>query len=47
LTAIYFDGATIEDAGTKLGLSKSWASRLHAKALARMRKQLQGQDDAA
>lgn len=29
----YFQNKTLEDAGEKLGLSKSWASRLHAKAL--------------
>ena len=38
--AIYFDGMTIEEAGAQLGLSKSWASRMHAKALERMRKGL-------
>jgi len=38
--AVYFEGATIEEAGARLGLSKSWASRMHAKALERMRKQL-------
>jgi RNA polymerase sigma factor for flagellar operon FliA len=40
LHAVYFEGATIEGAGAKLGLSKSWASRMHAKALERMRKSL-------
>lgn len=40
LETIYFEGATIEEAGRRLGLSKSWASRLHAKALERMRKHL-------
>lgn len=40
LEAVYFDGVTIEEAGAQLGLSKSWASRLHAKALSRMRKRL-------
>ncbi len=40
LEAVYFDGVTIEQAGERLGLSKSWASRLHAKALDRMRKSL-------
>lgn len=40
LQAVYFDGATIEEAGARLGLSKSWASRMHAKALERMRKSL-------
>jgi RNA polymerase sigma factor for flagellar operon FliA len=38
--AVYFEGATIEQAGARLGLSKSWASRLHAKALERMRNAL-------
>lgn len=38
LEAVYFQGATIEQAGAQLGLSKSWASRMHAKALSRMRK---------
>ncbi|MFT3922401.1 MAG: sigma-70 family RNA polymerase sigma factor [Myxococcales bacterium] len=41
LQAVYFEGITIEEAGARLGLSKSWASRLHAKALDRMRKQLE------
>jgi RNA polymerase sigma factor FliA len=40
LEAVYFEGLTIEEAGARLGLSKSWASRLHAKALERMRKSL-------
>lgn len=38
--AVYFEGVTIEEAGQRLGLSKSWASRMHAKALERMRKSL-------
>jgi RNA polymerase sigma factor for flagellar operon FliA len=33
LQAVYFEGLTIEQAGKDLGLSKSWASRLHARAL--------------
>lgn len=33
LESVYFQGSTIEDAGKSLGLSKSWASRLHARAL--------------
>jgi len=40
LEAVYFEGVTIEEAGSRLGLSKSWASRMHAKALERMRKSL-------
>lgn len=30
----YFDGLTLDEAGRELGLSKSWASRLHARAIA-------------
>jgi RNA polymerase sigma factor for flagellar operon FliA len=33
LRAVYFEGLTIERAGKSMGLSKSWASRLHARAL--------------
>jgi RNA polymerase sigma factor for flagellar operon FliA len=40
LSAVYYEGATIEEAGQRIGLSKSWASRLHAKALSRMKKSL-------
>ena len=29
----YFEGATLQEAGRRLGISKSWASRLHARAL--------------
>jgi RNA polymerase sigma factor FliA len=29
----YFDGVTFDEAATEIGLSKSWASRLHARAL--------------
>lgn len=41
LKAVYFEGTTIEEAGRELGLSKSWASRIHAKALSRMKKSLE------
>jgi len=30
---IYFEGSTLQEAGNRLGFSKSWASRLHTKAL--------------
>ncbi len=33
LQSVYFQGLTIEAAGATMGLSKSWASRLHARAL--------------
>ena len=29
----YFEGKTLKDAGEALGISKAWASRLHARAL--------------
>ena len=31
--ATYFDGKTLKEAGEELGISKAWASRLHARAL--------------
>jgi RNA polymerase sigma factor FliA len=40
IRAIYFEGLTIEQAGRKLGISKSWASRLHAKSLQRLARSL-------
>lgn len=30
---VYFEGLTLQEAGNRLGFSKSWASRLHAKIL--------------
>lgn len=40
ITAVYFEGATLKDAGTRMGISKSWASRMHAKALERLAQSL-------
>jgi RNA polymerase sigma factor for flagellar operon FliA len=34
---VYFDGADITSAGAELGISKSWASRLHARTVRRLR----------
>lgn len=36
----YFGGLTLEEIGRKLGLSRSWVCRLHAKSLALLRKHL-------
>ncbi len=36
----YFHGLTLEQIGRKLGLSKSWVCRLHAKSLEMLRKRL-------
>jgi RNA polymerase sigma factor for flagellar operon FliA len=41
---VYFDGLTIEQAGKTLGLSKSWASRLHARALDHLRADIDPDD---
>ncbi len=40
IRATYFEGATLEEAGRKIGISKSWASRLHAKSLQRLARSL-------
>jgi RNA polymerase sigma factor for flagellar operon FliA len=40
INATYFEGLTLQEAGTRLGVSKSWASRLHAKALERLARSL-------
>ncbi|MCA9529785.1 MAG: sigma-70 family RNA polymerase sigma factor, partial [Myxococcales bacterium] len=36
----YFEGRRLEDIGAELGISKSWASRLHSRALDRLRVEL-------
>jgi len=33
IRSTYFEGKTLKDAGEGLGISKAWASRLHARAL--------------
>jgi RNA polymerase sigma factor for flagellar operon FliA len=33
---VYFEGFNLQEAGNRLGMSKSWASRLHAKILERL-----------
>ena len=40
IRATYFEGLTLQEAGTRLGVSKSWASRLHARALQRLARSL-------
>ena len=40
LEQFYFEELTLEEIGKKLGLSKSWVCRLHAKSLELLRKQL-------
>jgi RNA polymerase sigma factor for flagellar operon FliA len=40
LEHFYFEGLSLEEIGRKLGLSKSWVCRLHAKSIELLRKQL-------
>lgn len=40
----YFEDRTLDEVASELGMSKSWASRLHAKALGRLRKCLIAQE---
>jgi RNA polymerase sigma factor for flagellar operon FliA len=40
IRTIYFEGATLQDAANMLGISKSWASRLHAKVLEQLARAL-------
>jgi len=42
LELYYFGDENLEDAGKKMGLSKSWASRLHARAVGHLREILEG-----
>jgi RNA polymerase sigma factor for flagellar operon FliA len=36
----YFGGRTLDDAARKMGISKSWGSRLHKQALKALRREL-------
>ena len=45
LQKVYFEGLTIEQAGRVFGLSKSWSSRLHARAVGLLRTRLAGVSD--
>jgi len=40
IRAAYFEGLTLTEAGQRLGVSKAWASRLHAKTLERLARSL-------
>jgi RNA polymerase sigma factor FliA len=45
LEGYYFQGKTLEEAGAEIGQSKSWASRLHARAVERLKQLLEEDDD--
>lgn len=36
ITAIYFEGMTLQEAADRIGISKSWASRTHAKIIQKL-----------
>ena len=40
LRATYFEGLTLKEAGERIGISKAWASRLHAKSLGQLARSL-------
>ena len=40
ISQVYFEGTTLQEAGNSLGISKSWASRIHAKALENLSRSL-------
>lgn len=41
---VYFEGKTLQDASSQMGISKSWASRLHSRILERLAGQLRRLD---
>lgn len=45
LQGYYFQNKTLEEAGAEIGQSKSWASRLHARAVETLKKLLEEDDD--
>lgn len=44
LTMHYHEDRTLQDAGAELGISKSWASRIHARAIRKLRRVLDKQE---
>ena len=44
IRATYFEGLTLKEAGRRLGISKSWASRLHKRTLLRLASALRSMD---
>jgi len=45
LQGYYFQGRTLEEAGSEIGQSKSWASRLHARAIDRLKELLNEEEE--
>ncbi|MGQ0503922.1 MAG: sigma-70 family RNA polymerase sigma factor, partial [Myxococcaceae bacterium] len=46
LQGYYFQSKTLEEAGSEIGQSKSWASRLHARAIERLKDLLSQEEDS-
>lgn len=44
IQAVYFEGFTLQEAANQVGISKSWASRLHAKILEQLAQKLRRLD---
>jgi RNA polymerase sigma factor for flagellar operon FliA len=40
IRGVYFEGLSLQEAGARLGVSKSWASRLHSRILDRLGREL-------
>lgn len=40
IRGVYFEGISLQEAGVRLGVSKSWASRLHSRILDRLGREL-------
>lgn len=47
VTKHYYEGKNLLEAGAELGISKSWASRLHAQAVEKLRAIVDGQSRSA
>jgi RNA polymerase sigma factor for flagellar operon FliA len=47
LQGYYFQGKTLEEAGAEIGQSKSWASRLHARAIERLKELLDEEETSS
>ncbi len=47
IRSVYFEGLTLQEAGNRLNISKSWASRLHAKTLQRLARSLRFEGDTS
>lgn len=45
LEGYYFQSKTLEEAGSEIGQSKSWASRLHARAIERLKQELEAEEE--